>query len=418
MMKDLCVSKEERWPAVYALVFILSFQYLMIKKFFGLFADYSEQSWNTFMRNYHMSGFDPISYAVLSEWHQGYDVVRHPLLAFLMYPFSLLNGLLEQLTTVNCAQFVMGALLVFCAFYTFLFMHRILREVVGVDRLAAFLLTAFFFSCAYIWLTVLVADHFCLSLFLIIYILYRSGVKLRKGECFSIWETICSFVVVAGVTLSNGAIVFLCVLFVNGRGFFQKAFFLKAVVIPSFCMLTFAFLLNLTTDKVPSEKENPIGEQMEWVGTDVSRLDILVENVFGESIQLHREHLLGDILMKRPVIVRYTWPVQYVVEAVILLLFLLGTWCGRNERFLWLLMSVLAFNLVLHVLLGFAINEVYIMAAHWLFVLPLTMAWLLKENHRWVRLVVLILIAAITVYLLLYHGYWLHRYLTWPLLAK
>ena len=168
MMKDLCVSKEERWPAVYALVFILSFQYLMIKKFFGLFADYSEQSWNTFMRNYHMSGFDPISYAVLSEWHQGYDVVRHPLLAFLMYPFSLLNGLLEQLTTVNCAQFVMGALLVFCAFYTFLFMHRILREVVGVDRLAAFLLTAFFFSCAYIWLSVLVADHFCLSLFLII----------------------------------------------------------------------------------------------------------------------------------------------------------------------------------------------------------------------------------------------------------
>ena len=223
---------------------------------------------------------------------------------------------------------------------------------------------------------------------------------------------------VAGVTLSNGAIVFLCVLFVNGRGFFQKAFFLKAVVIPSFCMLAFAFLLNLTTDKVPSEKENPIGEQMEWVGTDVSRLDILVENVFGESIQLHREHLLGDILMKRPVIVRYTWPVQYVVEAVIIILFLLGTWLGRKERYVWLLMSILTFNLVLHVLLGFAINEVYIMAAHWLFVLPLTMAWLLKENHRWVHLVVLVMIAAITIYLLLYHGYWLHHYLTWPLLAK
>ena len=46
------------------------------------------------------------------------------------------------------------------------------------------------------------------------------------------------------------------------------------------------------------------------------------------------------------------------------------------------------------------------------------MAWLLKENHQWVHLVVLVLIAAITVYLLLYHGYWLHHYLTWPLLAK
>ena len=120
---------------------------------------------------------------------------------------------------------------------------------------------------------------------------------------------------------------------------------------------------------------------MEWVGTDVSRLDILVENVFGESIQLHREHLLGDILMKRPVIVRYTWPAQYVVETVIIILFLPGTWLGRKERYVWLLMSILAFNLVLHVLLGFAINEVYIMAAHWLFVVPLTMAWLLKDCH-------------------------------------
>lgn len=415
-MKELFkIHREERWLAVYALTFILSFQYLIISKFFCLFADYSEQNWNTFMRNYHMSGFDPITYSVLSEWHQGYDVVRHPLLAFLMYPLSLLNGLLEQFTTVNCAQLIMGALLVFCAFYTFLFMHRILREVIGVDRLAAFLLTVFFFSCGYIWLTVLVADHFCLSLYLIIYIIYRSGVKLRRGECFSIWDTICSFVVVAGVTLSNGAIVFLCVLFVNGRRFFKKGYLLKAVLIPSFCMLAIAFLMNYTIEKVPSEKENPIGEQMEWVGTDVSRLDILVENFFGESIQLHREHLLGDILMKRPVIVRYTWPVQYAVETIIFLLFLLGAWQGRSERFLWLLMSILAFNLVLHILLGFAIDEVYIMAAHWLFVVPLTMGWLFKEKHRWVHLPLVILIATITVYLLLYHGYWLHRYLTWPL---
>ena len=415
-MKELFkIHREERWPAVYALTFILSFQYLIISKFFCLFADYSEQNWNTFMRNYHMSGFDPITYSVLSEWHQGYDVVRHPLLAFMMYPLSLLNGLLEQFTTVNCAQLIMGVLLVFCAFYTFLFMYRILQEVIGVDRLAAFLLTVFFFSCGYIWLTVLVADHFCLSLYLIIYIIYRSGVKMRRGECFSIWETICSFVVVAGVTLSNGAIVFLCVLFVNGRRFFKKGYLMKAVLIPSFCMLAIAFLMNYTTEKVPSEKENPIGEQMEWVGTDVSRLDILVENFFGESIQLHREHLLGDILMKRPVIVRYTWPVQYAVETIIFLLFLLGAWQGRSERFLWLLMSILAFNLVLHILLGFAIDEVYIMAAHWLFVVPLTMGWLFKEKHRWVHLTLVILIATITVYLLLYHGYWLHRYLTWPL---
>lgn len=415
MMKDLCVTREERWPAVYALAWIVVYQYLMISKFFCLFADFSEHNWNVFLRNYHMSGFDPITYDVLSDWSLHYDVVRHPLLAFFMYPLSLLNTFLEQITTVNCAQLIMGVLLTFCTFYAFIFLHRILRQVIGVSRLAAFLLTAFFFCFGCIWVTTLVADHFCLSMFLIIFLLYRTGMKLRKGESFSVWETVVSFVIVAGVTLSNGIVVFLCVWIVNGKRFFKWSYLLKGVVIPSVCMLLFAFLVNLSTDKVPSEKDNPIGEQMEWVGTEVSRWDILVENFFGESIQLHRDHLMGDILMKRPVVVRYTWPVQYAVEAVIVLLFLWGAWKGRKERFLWLLMGILVFNLTLHIFLGFAIDEVYIMAAHWLFVVPLTMAWLFKEKHRYVYLSLLILVSTMTVYLLLYHGYWLYRYLTWPL---
>ena len=415
MMRRCCLSKEERWPALYALVFILSYQYLIISKFFCLFADFSEHNWNVFIRNYHMSGFDPITYDVLSDWSLRYNVVRHPLLALAMYPLSLLNNLLEQLTTVNCAQLIMGVLLTVCAFLAFLYFYRILRKVIGINHLSSFLLTVFFFSFAYIWVSTLVADHFGLSLFLLIYLLYQSGIKLRNHERFGIWETILYFVAVAGVTLSNGVIVFLCVWVVNGRPFFQPSFLFKAVVIPSVCLFAFAFLLNLTTDKAPSEKENPISEQMEWVGTKVSRTDILVENFFGESIQLHRQNILGDVLIKRPVVVRYTWPIQYVVEAVIILLFLWGAWQGRRERFLWLLMGILAFNVILHIVIGFGIEEVYIMAAHWLFVIPLSIAWLLTTRRRWLYLSLLVLIGAITAYLLIYHGYWLHYYLTWPL---
>ena len=415
MMRRCCLSKEERWPALYALVFILSYQYLIISKFFRLFADFSEHNWNMFLRNYHMSGFDPITYDVLSDWSLRYNVVRHPLLALAMYPLSLLNHLLEQLTNVNCAQLIMGTLLTVCAFLAFLFFYRILRKVIGISHLSSFLLTVFFFSFAYIWVSTLVADHFGLSLFLLIYLLYRSGIKLKNNERFCIWETILYFVVVAGVTLSNGVIVFLCVWVVNGRQFFQPSFLLKTVVIPSVCLLSFAYLLNLTIDKAPSEKENPISEQMEWVGTKVSWTDILVENYFGESIQLHRQNILGDVLIKRPVVVRYTWPMQYVVEAVIILLFFWGAWQGRRERFLWLLMGILAFNILLHVVIGFGIEEVYIMAAHWLFVIPLSIAWLFTTRRRWLYLSLLMLIGVITAYLLIYHGYWLHYYLTWPL---
>ena len=55
-----------------------------------------------------------------------------------------------------------------------------------------------------------------------------------------------------------------------------------------------------------------------------------------------------------------------------------GVWCGRRQRFLWLALSFFGFDLLLHVILGFGINEVYIMGAHWLFVLPLAMGYAFK----------------------------------------
>ena len=35
-----------------------------------------------------------------------------------------------MLTGINCVQFVVGAILVFCAFYSIIFLYRIFREVI------------------------------------------------------------------------------------------------------------------------------------------------------------------------------------------------------------------------------------------------------------------------------------------------
>jgi hypothetical protein len=104
-----------------------------------------------------------------------------------------------------------------------------------------------------------------------------------------------------------------------------------------------------------------------------------------------------------------------VVEGVLLLLFAGGIIAGWRERLLWVALSWFALDMLLHVGLGFGLNEVYIMAAHWLFVIPLTIAYLFTTEHRVLYNGLLGTIAAMTIYLLLYHGYWLHRYLTWPL---
>ena len=56
--------------------------------------------------------------------------------------------------------------------------------------------------------------------------------------------------------------------------------------------------------------------------TDVTtpRTETVVENFFGESIQLHQGHLLEDVSFTRPVFVKYQHVFNYVVEALFVLL--------------------------------------------------------------------------------------------------
>ena len=104
MKEWLTIRREERWMMVTITAVILVFQYLIISKFWELFAAYNDHNWAVFMRNFHMSGFDPTAYSVLTDWHCGFDTVRHPLLAFMLWPVYGLNQLLWMLTGANCCQ--------------------------------------------------------------------------------------------------------------------------------------------------------------------------------------------------------------------------------------------------------------------------------------------------------------------------
>lgn len=151
---------------------------------------------------------------------------------------------------------------------------------------------------------------------------------------------------------------------------------------------------------------------LKWTDISTSRWQTVYENLFGESVQFHQEYFLEDTLVHRPVFVTYDWAWSYVMEAVVVLLFIVGIWCGRRSRFLWLCLSCFGFDMFLHLILGFGINEVFIMAPHWLFVLSIATAFLLRSVHtRWLRIPVLLM----TIYLFIYNGYLLTTFLLTPI---
>ena len=468
------VRREERRLAWCALLYALVLNTMIVCRYWEWFSQVTDGYRKLVLRHFHISGFDPITYSVVSNWTAGYNVYRHPLLAFFMYIPNQINQGLMMLTGINCVQFVVGAILVFCAFYSFIFLYRIFREVIGTERFDANLLSAFYFSFAYVMVSAMVPDHFIMSMIILLCTLYITGVCMKKGRQLTIWQTILLFVFTAGVSLNNGLKTYLAALFTNGRKFFSIKYFLIGVILPAALMWAFArweyrtFVwpkemarheakmkknkeatakiyqqyrdstgvkdsakVEAAVKKIIKDKAHakyvrdhkqiwnkntgkPIakGEFMNWTDKTTSRSQTLVENFFGESIMLHQQNLLGDVLRNRPVIVKYQSAVNYVVEACIVVLFLLGILAGRKSKFLWLTLTFFLMDAALHIGLGFGINEVYIMTAHYMYALPIAIAFLaLKAKGKNLKWAFRGLMLAITLYLWISNGYLLVGYM-------
>ena len=461
-LKIFKIKPEERIQSAIALIVIIALNALFIYRMHELFMQPGFGPYfKTFERELHLSGYDPLTYMGVTDWDAVYQVYRHPLLSFMIWPLWLINQALTWMLGVNCVQYLVAAVLIFCSYYSYIFMYRIHREVIELQRWDATLLTAYFFSFAYILMSVIVPDHFTISMFLLLVTLYISGVCIKKRREFKWWQSALFFYITAGVTLSNGIKVFLSGFFVNLRDFFRPKYLLLAVILPAallwgtatweyrtyvlpkekaraelkarFAEKEKARVAKMTTeekaqyDEKKAKREQrlkrqaaktgkPMGDHgfLKWTDISTSRWESAYENLFGESLQFHQDYLLEDTLVRRPVFVKYRWTLSYVVEGLILLLAVAGIWFGRNSRFLWLCLSCMAFDMFIHVGLGFGLNEVFIMAPHYMFVLPIATAFLLREYQtRWLRISVVVLM----LYLFIYNGYLLTDFLLSPIRA-
>ena len=466
------IQAEERLAALIALIAFTALNALNVVKYWNSFS-VAGLGFSKIIKTWHISGFDPITYSVLSNWSIGYNIYRHPLLPYFVWPFSKINEGLMWLTDVNWALIITAIILIFCAFYSFIFLSRICWEIIGTKRGEAYILSTLAFSFDYIMLSTMVPDHFGPSMFCLILTLYLSGLKLQRGRALNWWQTIVMFFFTAGISFNNGPKIFLAALVTRRKRFFKPGFLIIAIILPAGLMWwgarqsyshfvwpewkarqdRIALALDRRTDKVfnqvwerekliwrgkdsaiitsrqqvikDSIRKNLIekkaerrrqtttykhsgkpiadGEFSRWTDISTSRWDVAVESLFGEGIMLHEDYLLGDVLVNRPIIVRYKNWGNYIVEGILVFLFFAGVWVGRKSLFLWTCLSFFLMDMLLHMGLGFGINEIYIMSPHYLFVMPIAMGFLIKRLTQQRRRQLVTLLSIITCYLTIWN---------------
>ncbi|WP_315348683.1 DUF6080 domain-containing protein [Prevotella melaninogenica] len=432
------VKKEERWLAFAMLAVFVTFNAMVIASHYHLYTmDAHGGFWSIFTKNFRMSGYDCWSWITVSGGRIHFVTSRHPLYLTFLYPLYLLNDWLIQNVGYNFAVYFMAVIIVFSAFYAVLFIYRVFREVLELRRKDARILTLLLFSFGHVLIPTMVPDHFVISLMLLSLTLYITGKKMKKGQLLTAWQSLVLTFFTAGMATSNGVKTLLAGLFTNGKKVFTCKFISIGVVLPLFLLLGIQqsqyYLLEVPQQAVVSHiesetlKKNPQKvlehkkQRDEWQRThlgqpvgdgvitklmDVStpRIPTIVENFFGESIQLHQRSLLKDVSWERPIFVEYNWSLNYIIEAFIVLLFIVGIVFSYKQRFFKMLLAWFACDLTLHLILGFAVTEVYIMTSGWAFIIPISYGYLLKRlSMKWLKMMRVALIM-LTIYLWIYNA--------------
>ena len=453
------IKRGERLGALIVTLYFTLLNGLHVAKYYSVLSPQLKGGlWYYFVKYVHISGYDAKFYSTITRWSTEYDVFRHPFLNFMLYPFYLLDQWLIDLTGVNCMQFIVAVLLVVTACYTYVFLRRLLYEVLELPRFDVILLLLLFFSFGYVQLCLLVPDHFPYSMMLLVMVLWLAGKRIRERSSFPIWQGVVLYLVVMGTTLTNGVKVLLALLFTNGRKLFQLRTFLLMIIVPTILVLGFCIYEREAFEKPRMETlknaeankrhaiEKKLEKQGKWkalakmknedreranrpqkgviesyIHLDTPHYESIVENLLGEPVQFHQKYFLGDVSNRktpRPMIVAYDHWANYAVSGFIVFLVLMGIWCGRRERLLWMALSWFAFDMLMHVVLGFGLNEVYIFSVHWLFIIPLTLAYLMRRNlpsysvlSSMPFLLIRLSVFALILYLWIYNGSMLIGYL-------
>lgn len=387
--------------------------------------------WSIFYDHFIVSGYDSFVYLSLSRWKIYYTLSRHPLIAPMLYPLALLNGWLMDLTGVNCAIYIVAALYCLLGTYSFLFTYRIMRKVIGICVLDSMLCTLFFFSLGHVMTATFVPDHFAISLFLITLTAYIAGTYMKRKSLMPAWLTALLATITCGVTLTNVAKTWLAALWTNGRHFWRLKSLLLTTILPLMIIADGYFLQyeylakpdNLVQQHNIEKKlkkdakfakqyyehkkwmenrrsfNNTDNTILQWIDTKTNRIATIIENLFGESFQLHQDYLLEDTNKSRPVIVTYRHWYNYLIEAIIVALFIGGIIIGRKNKFCLMILSWFAVDMTMHILLGFALTEVYIMTSHWALALPVAIASLLSAYKEKQRIALRLVLFAVTIWL-------------------
>ena len=285
---------------------------------------------------------------------------RHPLLGLLAAPFIVVGAQVARMSLQTYLIFLQAVFAIFGTLSAWL-----------VWRISGWIAFCIFLTIPFVWLAAAVPESYAISMCILLAVVWwaRNQETCGKGALANacVWTAL--FIAAGGVTITNGFKVAVVYVIANRLSRRQwKWFMIGTAGMLILGVAYFALRMWMWNAAHPDMCKSPWQSlllNLRWMISDMSpaeRVKATIGNFFvfpfamGNSCATIWAALIGSAALA-------------------------GAWVARKDRIIWAMGGMFAVDVAIHVVCGWALEEAWIFAPHWVWMVPVLIGVLARRKE-------------------------------------
>lgn len=337
----------------------------------------------------------------------GYQSIPpHPLLRYLTSPIIFLGDLLIALTGNFKAKTFLWVL--FCNYMiasSVLFIFKYLNKVISLDNKTSTLIAISYAITPINLMLCFTPESFTISVYIITFVLYYTAYHIKSGTDIPIIEKVILSTTAAGITITNFVICTVPYLFFS-KPIKSK---IKDLAILGGIIGIILIWITATQHLIADTKT-----RMEWFTHTSGEFYKHVIDLFWGSPIFSPELWIHKLRSDETDVIsmdyyNYWW--QYLMIFTITGLIIFSFIKNYKNKYVQILFLILIYNIFIHVIIKYGLDEPFMFGAHWVYIVPLLLGWLYKSFPKQKQAAVYLLYIVVFIAMLVNNIYHLYDFI-------
>lgn len=339
------------------------------------------------------------------------NIEGHPLLVFFTRPIGFIGRTLADLFNAPLLNIF---LVVFICNYmvasSVLYIYRYLNNIIQIKGYKLYLLTLFFACTSSCIILSFTFESFTFSLFFLSFMTYFYSSKIKDNSKTTLLSNIFFAITLGGITITNFVKGIIPLFFISEK----RNVIIKRVIIISLSFFSILMYLEHRFH-IFSSILLRVNTFTELQGRFYKKA---IDLFWGSAILLPNLNISFNFYNKKDLSINmdfyhYGW--QYLTVLSILLLVVYSIYKNRSYKLVQFLALSFLFDITLHLIIKYDINEAHIFAGHWIYIIPLLLGWLYPQASTRVAKAYTIVLTFISMIIIVNNFAELYRFINFAI---